>query len=103
MFSFKLFNGPAKLISLTPEEIKVEKIMKKSFKPTKSQLESVVVTSQDLKDQADWWVTLEKWNKRILHLSSDFIDVKQISRKSRKSRRNLRSRRTVRSRRPKTI
>lgn len=73
---FRLFNGPPKMISLQPIEIKPKRkivytLSKKDEEFLKKRLESVLVTANDLRDQAHWWVQPEKWTKRIIHISQD--------------------------------
>jgi hypothetical protein len=72
---FRLFNGAPKVINLKPKE---EKSIKKKIKYSisskeedelRKKLKTVQVTAQEIRDQADWWVTNPKWKNRILHVS----------------------------------
>ena len=89
--TFRLFNGAPKVINLKPKEIKSQKkkikysISSKEEDELKKKLQTVQVTAQEIRDQADWWVTPAKWKNRILHLS----EPKKVKRRRRKRGPNL--------------
>lgn len=73
---FRLFNGPPRIISLQPKEIKQKRkvvytLSRQDEELLKKRVQSVAVTAKDIKDQAHWWVQPEKWNRRIIHISNN--------------------------------